>query len=210
MQVSICSSVRPCPFVRPFIHPSTFTLGVLWAQLLLQFCTDLFETSNVFHHGMRMCMWFGYNCEVIFCYFFHFVNLVIFWPQMNRQWVPCERNSSYNFIPIFLKLCTCFLHGQKMCMWFGYNPCFNFCHFFHFANFVISWPQIQCKCIDSWYLGSATPHTILYPSFWNFAHIFAMVWKCACGLNIILELIFVPFSILWTLSFSDLRFYESV
>ena len=35
-------------FVRPFICPSTFTLGVLWANLLLQFCTDHFETLQVF------------------------------------------------------------------------------------------------------------------------------------------------------------------
>ena len=26
-------------------------------------------------------MWFGYNCEIIFCQFFHVVNLVIFHPQ---------------------------------------------------------------------------------------------------------------------------------
>ena len=137
--------------------------------------------------------------------------------SMYRQWVPCERNSSYNFIPIFLKLCTCFLHGPKMCMWFGYNPCINFCHFFHFVNFVIFWPQILWKFIDSGYLNidsgyllSATPHTSLYRSFWNFAHVFSMVWRCACGLDVILALIFVTFSTLWTLSFSDLRFYESV
>ena len=129
---------------------------------------------------------------------------------MYRQWVPCERNSSYNFILIFLKLCTCFLHDLKMCIWFGYNPCIYFCYFFHFANFVIFWPQILWKCCDSGYLVSATPHTILYWSFWNFVHIFAMVWRYAFGLDIILELIFVTFSTLWTLSFSDLRFYESL
>ena len=39
-------SVRP--FVRPFVFPSTFTLGVLGAQLLLQFCTDHFETLHMF------------------------------------------------------------------------------------------------------------------------------------------------------------------
>ena len=133
-----------------------------------------------------------------------------FLTSVNRQWVPCERNSSYNFTPIFFKLCTCFLHGLKMCIWFGYNPCINFCHFFHFVNFVISWPQILWKCIDSGYLVSTTPHTILYQSFWNFAHVFAMVWRCACSLDIILELIFVPFSTLRTVSFPDLRFYESV
>ena len=129
---------------------------------------------------------------------------------MYRQWVPCERNSLYNFIPIFLKLCTCFLHGLKMCMWFGYNPCIKFSYFFHFANFVIFWPQILWKCCDSGYLVSATPHTILYRSFWNFVHVFAMVWRCAYGLDVILDLIFITFSTLWTLSFSELRFYESL
>ena len=42
VQVSVRSSVRS------FVFPSTFTLGVLWAQLLLQFCTDHFETLHVF------------------------------------------------------------------------------------------------------------------------------------------------------------------
>ena len=138
------SSVRSS--VRSFLHPSTFTLGVLWAQLLLQFCTIFLELCMCFRHGMRMCMWFGYNCEIIFCHLFHFVNLVIFWPQ---------------------------------------------------------W-------IDSGYLVSATPHTILYRSFLNFAHVFSMVWRYACGLDIILALIFVTFSTLRTLSFPDLRFYENV
>ena len=116
---------------------------------------------------------------------------------MYRQWVPCECNSSYNCLPIFLKLCTCFLHGLKMCIWFGYNPCVNFSYFFHFANFVIFWPQILWKCCDSGYLVSATPHAILYRSFWNFVHVFAMVWRYAYGLDIILVLIFVNFFIFW-------------
>ena len=106
----------------------------------------------------------------------------------------------------FLKLCICFRHGMRMCMWFGYNCEIIFCHFFHFVNLVIFWPQ----WIDSGYLVSAIPHPILYRSFWNLAHVFSMVWKCACGLNIILALIFVTFSTLRTLSFPDLRFYESV
>ena len=94
------------------------------------------------------------------------------------QWVPCERNSSYNFIPIFLKLCTCFPHGLDISMWFGYNPWINFCHFFHFVNFVIFWPQIIWKSCDSGCLVSATPHTILYRSLWNFAHVFACLEMC--------------------------------
>ena len=106
----------------------------------------------------------------------------------------------------FLKLCRCFLHGVRMCMWFGYNCWIIFYHFFHFVNLVIFRPQ----CIDSGYLVSATPHTILYQSFRNLAHVFSIVWRCAYGLDIILAFNFVTFSTLRTLSFSDLRFYENV
>ena len=200
---SVCPSVRQhLPWVscerkkkKSHFVPYSFLL------IFLKFC-------RCFLHGLRMCMWFGYNCWIIFYHFFHFVNLSHFSISMYRQLVPCERNSSYNFIPIFLKLCTCFLYGLKMCIWFVYMPCIYFCYFFHFANFVIFWPQILWKCCDSGYLVSATPHTILYWSFWNFVHVFAMVWRCAYSSDIILELIFVTFSTLWTLSFSDLRFYE--
>ena len=89
--------------------------------------------------------------------------------KMLWQWVPCERYYSYNFIPNFLKLCTCFRNGLEICIRFGYNPWINFCHFFHFVNFVIFWPPILWKSSDSGYLVSATPHTILYQSLWNFA-----------------------------------------
>ena len=81
--------------------------------------------------------------------------------RQHLPWVSCERNSSYSFLLIFLKLCRCFLHGVRMCMWFGYNCWIIFYHFFHFVNLVIFRPQ----CIDSEYLVSATPHTILYQSF---------------------------------------------
>ena len=126
--------------------------------------------------------------------------------RQHLPWVSCERNSSYSFVPIFLKLCRCFHHGMRMCMWFGYNCLIIFCHFFHFVNLVIFRPQ----CIDCGYFVSATPHTILYQSFWNIAHVFCMVWRRACGLDIILALIFITFCSLQTLSISDLRFYESV
>ena len=73
-------------------------------------------------------------------------------------------------------------------------------------NLVISHPQYT----DSCYLVSTTPHTILYLSFCNFAHVFSIVWKCACAFYIILALIFVSFfSTFWTLSFSDLRCIDS-
>ena len=150
---SVCSSVRPSVNIY---HGRLVSATPLTVFLLI-----FLKLCRCFLHGVRMCMWFGYNCWIFFYHFFHFVNLSHFSTSMYRQWVPCERNSSYNFIPIFLKLCTCFLHGVKMCIWFGYNPCIYFCYFFHFANVVIFWPQILWKC-DSGYLVSATPHTILY------------------------------------------------
>ena len=39
-------------------------------------------------------------------------------------------NSSYNLIPILLKLCRHCDHALKICMWLGYTPQINFCHLF--------------------------------------------------------------------------------
>ena len=147
--------------------------------------------------GVFVMVW-GCACGLDIVVRLFFVTFSTLWTchfstTMYRQWVPCERNSSYNFIPIFLKLCTWFLHGLKMCIWFGYNTCINFSHFFHFVNFVIFWPQILWKCIDSGYLESTTPYTISILSTCNFAHLFSMVWRCACGLDLILQLIFATF-----------------
>ena len=36
--------------------------------------------------------------------------------RQHLTWVSCERNSSYSFAPIVLKLCMCFPHGMRMCM----------------------------------------------------------------------------------------------
>ena len=87
------------------------TLGVLWAQLCMCFL-----------HGMRMCMWFEYTKKLLE----HFVTFSTFWTlsffTLNiYSHVDSERNSSYSFVLIVLKLCMCFLHGRRICMWFGYK-----------------------------------------------------------------------------------------
>ena len=156
--------------------------------------TVLYQSSWNFA-GVFVMVW-GCACGLdivvrLFLSLFPFYELSHFSTSTYRQWwVPCERNSSYSFIPIFLKLCTCFLHSLKMCMWFGYNPCIDFCHI---VNFVIFWPQILWKCIDSEHCVSATPYTISILSSCNFAHLVSMVWRCACGLDLILQLVFVTF-----------------
>ena len=89
-------------------HPDYIDSGyLLWAQLLLQFCTNCFQTSFLllwvldeilnliesvsegfpsyfcmcFSHGMRRCMWIGHSCWINFRHFFGIVNLVIFHPE---------------------------------------------------------------------------------------------------------------------------------
>ena len=82
-----------------------------------------------------------------------------------RQWVPREHNSSYNFILIFLELCTCFLHVWRCAYAFHIILAIFFVTFFcTFLNFVLYW------------------------LFWNFACVFFMVWECACGLDVIVRL----------------------
>ena len=55
-------------------------------------------------------------------------------------------NSSYNLIPILLKLCRQCDHALKICMWLGYTPQINFCHFFfHNLNLVIFWTFLHLE-----------------------------------------------------------------
>ena len=59
-------------------------------------------------------MWFGYYPEIIFCHFFCNLNLVIF---------KCFYYQSEKIVgTLCAQLHSCFGHGLKICMWFGYNP----------------------------------------------------------------------------------------
>ena len=46
-----------------------YIVCTLCAQLLLQFYVVSFGTVQVFGHGLKMCVWFGYNTQVIFVIF---------------------------------------------------------------------------------------------------------------------------------------------
>ena len=152
-------------------------------------CWSFWNFAHVFSMVLRCA------CGLDIILAFIFVTFSALWTlsysdlrlKVYRQWVPTI------LYWCFLKHCTCFLHGLEMCMWFGYNPWINFCHFFHFVKFVIFWPQILWKCIDNGYLVSATPYAISILSSCNFARLISMVWRCACGLDLILQLFFVTF-----------------
>ena len=84
-------------------------------------------------HALKICIWFGYIPPIIFCYFFsqfelsHFSGILTM--KVNGQWVPCVHNSSNSLIQILLKLYRHCDHALKICMWLGYTPQINFCHF---------------------------------------------------------------------------------
>ena len=137
-------------------------MGTLWAQLLLQFSTNCFETLHV-----NLVSFFTWNV-----YF-----------KVYRQWVPCGRNSSYSFPSIVFKLCRCFWHGMEMCMWFGYNTLIIFSYFFCYVNLVSFLREMLSKCIDSRYIVGASPLTVFHRMFWNFADVFCMERRCACGFD---------------------------
>ena len=142
---------------------------------------------------------------LVFSHFFCFVNLSLFltWNaiKLYRQWVPCRCNPSYSFPLIVLKLCRCFLHGMKMCIWFGYNTLVIFSYFFCFVNlvFFLVWNAIKvyrqwvlCGCNSSY----SFPLIALKLCWWILHGI--MEWRCACDFGIILWLFFLTFSALWT------------
>ena len=89
-------------------------------------------------------------------------------------------------------------HPHLLDTWFyGKNRLLHFCHTcFSMGDlgvqvlFVRPSVNIYHGC-----LVSATPLTVLYRSFWNFADVFFMVWGCACGLGIIVRLFFITFSL---------------
>ena len=51
----------------------------------------------------------------------------------------------FNIIPILLKLCRHRDHAFKICMWLGYTPQINFCHFFLHLNLVIFWTFLHLE-----------------------------------------------------------------
>ena len=103
VQVSVRSSIRQHLPWMSCERNSSFS----FVLILLKLCI-------CFRHDMRMYMWFGYNCEIIFLLLFSLYELSHILISMYRQWLPCEHNSSYNFIPIFLKLCTHFLWSENV------------------------------------------------------------------------------------------------
>ena len=94
-------------------------------------CLSLFNFAHLFGHGLKMCMWFGFNPAVNFCHFSSLFTLSFFAGVT-------QLHQSLIYIYII------------------------FCHFFPLCELE---SFFDLKCIDRGYLVSATPLTILYRSF---------------------------------------------
>ena len=113
------------------------------------FILILLKLHRCFGHGLKICMWFGYNPQIIFCpppfrrkaeghSFRHSVlpSVLPSFRPPNIVGTLCAQ-LLLQFYADPLKLYRCFSHGLKICMWFGYYPEIIFCHFFRNLNLVI-------------------------------------------------------------------------
>ena len=139
-----------CKFLS--VYPSTFTLGLVSATPL----TVFYRLFWNFACGFFM-VW-GYACGL---------NITV--RSFLSLFLHCEL-SHFSFYLVRTTLHTIlyqsfwnFAHNFSI-VW-KYNPCIIFVTFFSFVNFVIFWPRILWKYIDSGYLVITTPHTILYHCF---------------------------------------------
>ena len=105
-------------------------------------------------HGPKICMWFFSQFELSH-FFVHFCEWIegTLCAQLLLQFYTdtfeTVRNSSYSFILILLKLYRCCDHALKICMWLGYTPQINFCHFFYNLKLVIFWTflHLESDCL---------------------------------------------------------------
>ena len=94
-------------------------------------------------------MWIGHSCGINFCYLFGIVNLSFFTLNIYRQWMFVVSATPLTL----LKLCVCILHDMRMCMWFAYNCCINFCHFFPHGMRICLWIGHSCGIRFCYFFG---------------------------------------------------------
>ena len=77
-RLSVRPSVFPSvlPSVRPSVPLKYYVPCVRNSSY--SFMPILLKLHRCFCHGLKLCMWFGYYPEIIFCHFFCNLNLVIF------------------------------------------------------------------------------------------------------------------------------------
>ena len=158
------------------------------------FIPILLKLHWCFGHGLKICIWFGYNHQIIFCYFFCKLNLAIFRALLITMWM--DRRYLVGATPTVLYQFFWNFTGVLFRVWRYACGLDNFIIlrlflslFFCKLNLVIFQAFYITKWMDRGYLVGATPNTLFYRF---------MFWRYACGLDINLRLFFVTFFSSWT------------
>ena len=94
--------------------------------------------------GLKMCMTFGCNPQINFCYLFTSLNIIIFAHKAYRHWVSCEPNlfhKSQFYLDLFNTF-QVFCQGLKTCLTFGCNPQIKCCHISRSLNLISFYQSI--------------------------------------------------------------------
>ena len=75
--MSLFSQFELKPFFGHFHNESEWAVGTV-RNSSYSFMPIHLKLYMCYGHGLKICMWFGYNPWIIFCHFFHNLNLVIF------------------------------------------------------------------------------------------------------------------------------------
>ena len=188
---SVCLSVRPSvrPSVSAHHHSCIGNSSYSFRPILL-------KLYRCFKDGLKICILFFQNPEIIFYHFFPIFNLDIFralilqiciWSMYLVSATPPTvfGESFWNFTGVLRmvwRYAYCFFRILKL----------FFITFFAFLTDIFRALILQI-CIWSMYLVSATPPTVFGESFWNFTGVLRMVWRYAYCFFRILKLFFITF-----------------
>ena len=157
----------------------------------------LFKFYTRFKDGLKICILFFQNPEIIFYHIFCIFNLDFFRALILQKCIGSmylvratpptfSDRSFWNFTHAFRMV-------WKYAYCFFQNPEIIFYHIFCIFNLDFFRALILQKYIGSMYLLPATPPTVLGQSFSNFTHAFRMVWRYAYCFFRILKWFFITF-----------------
>ena len=138
LKICICFGYSPqinfCHFFCNLNSNSHFS-GILTMKVNGQWVPCVRNSSYSFmpiHLKLYMCyghgLWFGYNPWIIFCHLFHNLNFFGHFSEWIEGTLCAQLLLQFNTDT--LKLCRHCDHTLKICMWLGYTPQINYCHFF--------------------------------------------------------------------------------
>ena len=150
----------------------------------------LLKLYRCFKDGLKICMWFFQNPEIIFYHFFRIFNLVIFRFLVLQKCIGSRYLVPLTPPTVFGRSFWNFTWAFRMA-WKYAGGFFRILKYFFitFSAFLTDnfWVLILQKYIGCRHLVPLTPPTVFVRSFWNFTRAFRMAWRYACGFFRILK-----------------------